>query len=375
MPPFASTLLDAAEATLQQHLAGIAAASPLPVLGAPIIPPTIPPGALAPAPAAPPGRPEPPPGIYVQIYRGAIPGSPAQKRDALERYLDTIRGLGLPGVVFHGFCQDLADHWDGLATLALHRSLVPIAAWGLDSKDLTAQQKGTLVGDVLARPTCAAGLLDAEGQWDSDLGPADDMDEAGAIALGKALRRVAPGALVGDQPWYAIDSHGSVRRTAKPIEQGGVFAGFPVDEFAVTCAWGRFRQAYIYNAQGAGYASTFARMDRDWDAIAPALRSVGLERPLRVTIQGYRWNLHEQVHCLLDRCVRPAVPLMMWAEPMPDETAMKAIRAALWLQREGYARPCVDARDAVRAAQHALGHGLSVDGWWGPETHAAAGLL
>jgi len=325
-----------------------------------------------------PSRPEPPPGVYVQIYRGAIQGAtPQVKRDTLARYLDTLHALGLPGVVFHGFCEDLAKNWDGLAALASARNLVAIAAWGLDSKDLTAERKGELVADVLRRPTCAAGLLDAEGQWDSDLGPADDMDEAGALALGRAILADAPGALVGDQPWYAIDSHGELRRTAKPIEQGGVFQGFPVDEFAVVCGWGRFRQAYIYNHLGAYYEPTFARMDKDWTKIAHALRTAGLERPLRVTIQGYRWKLHEQVHALLDRCVRPAHPLMMWCEPMPDETAMKAIRAMLWLQREGYAGAGVDARDAVRAAQTALnraGARLDVDGWFGEASYAAAGL-
>ena len=69
-------------------------------------------------------------------------------------------------------------------------------------------RKGDLVGQLLAKPTCSAGLLDAEGQWDSDLGPADDMDEQGALELGEALRRRAPSARVGDQPWYAIEAHG-----------------------------------------------------------------------------------------------------------------------------------------------------------------------
>jgi hypothetical protein len=311
--------------------------------------------------------------VYVQIYRGAIHGATAAiKRGVLEGFLDQIVTMGLPGVVFHGFCEDLATNWDRLATLASARSLVPIASWGLDSKDLTAAQKGALVGDVLARPTCAAGLLDAEGQWDSDLGPADDMDEGGALALGESLRRKAPNALVGDQPWYAIDSHGSLRTSPRPKDNGGIFAGFPVDEFAQVTNWGRFRQAYIYNAQGAGYASTFARMDREWATITPALRAACLERPLRVTIQGYRWKLHEQVHCLLDRCVSPAVPLVMWAEPWPDETALRALRAMQWLQREGYARPGVSADTAIKAAQTALR--VTADGDWGPATHAAAGL-
>ena len=317
-----------------------------------------------------------PPGVYVQIYRGAIHGATAQaKRDTLAGYLDQLVTLGCPGVVFHGFFEDLERNWDGLATLAHDRGLLALAAWGLDSKDITATRKGELIGEVLARPSCAAGLLDAEGQWDSDLGAADDMDEAGALALCKALRAKAPNALVGDQPWYAIDSHGEVRRTAKPIDQGGVFGGFPVDEFATVCNLGRFRQAYIYPSSG--YAYTFARMDREWATITPALRAAGLERPLRVTVQGYRWPLHHLVDCLLNRCVTPRVPLMMWAEPFPDAVAIQAIRAVQWLQREGFAFEGFMGDAAVGLAQRELnqrGAKLVVDGWFGAASYAAAGL-
>lgn len=322
-------------------------------------------------------RPEPPPGIYLQLYRGAMHGG----RPELTGYVDRIAELGLPGVIFHGFPRELLGQWPSLAKLAQDRGLLALAAWGLDgSKDndgtrLTPAEKGDLVGRVLARPDCAGGLLDAEGQWDSDTGPADDMDEPGALELCRALRARAPSAWVGDQPWYAIDSHGSVRRTRKPIDQGGCFAGFPVDEFATAVTWGRFRQAYIYRTTGGpGYAATFARMDREWATVSPALAAAGLERPLRVTLQAYRWLLHEQVHAILDRGVRVSAPVVLWCSPWPDAVALAAIRAVLWLQREGHASPGVDAREAVRRAQRALGGGLVVDGWWREKTAARAGL-
>ena len=145
-----------------------------------------------------------------------------------------------------------------------------------------------------------------------------------------------------------------------------------MDEFAEVCTWGRFRQAYIYRDKGALYRPTFERMDREWAAITPALRMAGLERPLRVTLQGYGWLLHEQVHALLERSVRPAAPLVVWCDPWPDATCLRALRAVLWLQREGYAGAGVEPREAVRAAQRALG--VAVDGWWGEETARAAGL-
>lgn len=325
-------------------------------------------------------RPEPPPGVYVQLYRGAyrdLPGAP--KRDQLLRHVDQLAGLGLPGVVFHGFPEELLAAWDSLAKAAADRGLLALASWGLDSKGMSAQRKGVLVGDLLARRSCAAGLLDAEGQWDSDLGAADDMDEAGAVALCDEIARRAPGAWVGDQPWYAIDSHGNVRKTAKREREGGVFQGFPVDEFARVCTWGRFRQAYIYNHLGPaqGYAATFARMDREWGTVNPALEKAGLGRPLRVTLQGYRWKLHELVDALLTRHVAPAAPLVMWAEPFPDAVALRALRVVLKLQREGMAKVGCDARETIRKVQRELntrGHALDVDGWCGDATAAALGL-
>ena len=324
--------------------------------------------------------PEPPPGFYLQIYRDAVPGAtPTAKREQLARYCDQAHALGLPGVVFHGFPGEMVGQWDGLATLAADHGLLALASWGLDGHDHIAAAKGDLVGEVLARPTCAAGILDAEGQWDSHVSAADDMDEAGALALGRALRARAPHALVGDQPWYQITSHAGCRRTAKPLELGGPICGFPVDEFAAIATWGRFRQAYLYRSQGeaCGYVPTFQRMDRSWLAIAAALRTAGLERPLRVTLQAYRWLLREQVHALLDRGVRTQDPVILWCEPWPDETCLRAIRAVLWMQREGYARAGVSAEDAVRAAQRALvgtGYPIDVDGDWGEETARAAGL-
>jgi hypothetical protein len=177
------------------------------------------------------------PGVYLQLYRSAIRGNTLQaRRDTLARYVREIAGMraqGLvAGVVFHGFCEDLRDAWPRLEALAATYGVPAGASWGLDGRDLSARAKGDLVGQVLAAPKCRFGLLDAEGQWDSDLGPADDLDEQGALELGEALRRRAPSARVGDQPWYAIEAHGDVRRTARPIEHGGVFRGFPVVDTA-----------------------------------------------------------------------------------------------------------------------------------------------
>ena len=206
------------------------------------------------------------------------------------------------------------------------------------------------------------------------------MDEGGALALCRALRARAPDTPVGDQPWYAIQAHGDVRRTARALDRGGVFAGFPVDEFATACDWGRFRQAYIYNARGGYYRPTFERMDREWAGITPALRAAGLERPLRCTLQAYGWKLHELVHALLERCVAPSAPLVMWCDPWPEAAALAAVEFVSMLVREGFAVPGADAREAVRAWQRAYNacateaRRIAEDGWAGEESALAAGV-
>lgn len=324
-------------------------------------------------------RPELCPGLYLQIYRGAVKAEQGgTKRDTLARYVDAIKLMGFPGVVFHGFPEELEGQWDGLAKLASERGVLALASWGLDSKGMTAKRKGELVARVLAKPTCAAGFLDAEGQWDSDLGPADDMDEVGALALSQAILQGAPGAWVGDQPWYAIEAHGDKRKTAKPLGQGGVFGGFPVDEFAVCCNLGRFRQAYIYNQKGGYYRPTFERMDREWASIQPALASIGLDRPLRTTLQAYGWKLHEQVDALIERQAKLDVPLVLWCDPFPNDVCLNALHVVNWLKREGYAIPGRSGMEAVMLAQHAFnkrGAKLTIDGWWGRDTNDASGLF
>ena len=331
------------------------------------------------APADPP-RPKPPAGVYVQLYRHATPGrTPAAKRAQLTRYLDQIAAWAahgvVRGVVFHGFPRELVGAWESLARLAHTRGLLALASWGLDSaKDndgtrLSAREKGQLVGRVLADASCAAGLLDAEGQWDTTKGADDDMNDAGALALGEALRAEAPDAWVGDQPWYAIEAHGDLRRPAKPLGEGGVFRGFPVDEFARVTNWGRFRQAYIYRDQGVEDTDTFPRMDTEWSNVTPALRAAGLDRPLYVTLQGYGWRLSRLVYRLLERCLLPEHPLVIWSDPFPDDITARALAAVAHLCARGYVQPGRDPVAVVKALQ--ADAGVDVDGVYGALTEAA----
>lgn len=327
--------------------------------------------------------------VIFQIYRGAIQGNQAF---ALSHYADTIAKMGHGAICFHGFPRELAGAWDQMAQIASDAGLSAIASWGLDGErdndgsPLTGAEKGDLMGDVLSRPTCSAGLEDAEGHWDAHDGPGDVTDEDDALALGEALRKRAPTALVGDQLWFAILSHASIRKTPLPADPLNVMAGFPADEFARRSVnWYRFREAYCNEAGfkrqwgSRRYEEVFAWMDRDWAIARVALANVGLDRPLGVTIQGYGWStdcLDDLAHCLLKYRAQLQQPVVIWGEPFPDDDTLRYVVGTQKLIDHGFAGPGVDPFDAIRAYQSDWNKSapssqqLVVDGRCGPKTIA-----
>lgn len=335
---------------------------------------------------------KPPAGIYLQIYRDALPGrTQADRIKSLTDFMghtkdSSRRGLGaVEGVVIHGFPREMIRNWSAWAKPLRDAGWLTAASWGLDgSQDndgsrLTASEKGECMGEVLAREDCLAGLADAEGQWDSKRDAADDMDERGALSMVRALRKVVPTKLFGDQPWFAIDSHGELRRVAKSIEEGGVFAGFPVDEFATEINWRRFRQAYSNNFTrefgNLRYKKVFDWMNRDWAKITPALKAMGLERDLGVTIQGYGWRLIDEVDCILREIVTRGCEIIVWCDPLPDEVTRKAIFIVSRLIEEGYAQAGLEPRTIVSSYQREYNTrtgrklNLTVDGLAGDQTY------
>lgn len=328
-----------------------------------------------------------PAGVCLQIYRGGFSGSPQQRTDGLLRVLDRAASLGLPGVVFHGSPRELVAQWDRLASYAHERGMLALASWGLDGRvdvdgtELTAREKGTLMGEVLRRPTCLAGLEDAEGRWDRNTRP-DDMDEDGALRMGEALREIAPEATVGDQCWWDMSQHGSLRSNPTGTN---VFAGFPVDEFAVqNVNWYRFRQLYCNHVVmkrlygNRRYEVMSSGMDRAWDTIQPALAQAGLARPLSVTIQAYDWDLEDLMHCILRYTAVQGHPLIAWWEPkLEDPLFWRVLHGVLALTTQGFTREAKTPEDIIRAFQTAYNvrvttaSQLTVDGRCGPKTLTA----
>lgn len=315
-----------------------------------------------------------------QIYRGGYSGP--DQRGQLKRDLEMYKCAGIKTVCLHGFPRELERNWNGLAALCKSVGLGAMASWGLDGTQdndgtkLTAHEKGLCIGNVLADSLCLAGLLDAEGRWDLGGTDPEGCTEAGALELGKALRERAPNALVGDQPWPWIEYHGDIRRTARPIDQGGVFAGFPVDEFAVVTNWGRFRQNYWLNwNRPDAYQHVTSRMDREWAALDQVLAPLGLQRPNCVTVQMYKhgkrpWDLG---HHLLDRMVSKQQPVIAWDHPKLDRSALQVWRAVNRLVELGIAFPGCDPVQSVKNYQFQFERSenkLDADGKLGPKTMA-----
>lgn len=328
----------------------------------------------------------PPSGLYLQCYLDAGTGVTL---DDLARIADRAHAVGMPGIALHAGPRRLLKRWSAYAPKVTSRGLLALAAWGLDGRTdddgtaLTASEKGDLCGELLLRPDCAAGLLDAEGRWDARGSPGTDMNEGGALTLSYALRCKAPTALVGDQPWFAIESHGDVRPRPLPLGQGGDFVGFPVDEFATVITWMRFPQAYCNDFVEAfgndRYARVTAWMERDWTKVEVALKRDGLLRPRGVTLQGYGWRLRDLVHALLEYSVRRNQPVPLWCEPSPSEDTWCALRFVQQLVALGHAGIGIDPREAVRAFQRTYNRTapetkkLDEDGYAGIRTLTSAG--
>lgn len=318
--------------------------------------------------------------------------------EACARYCETAKAAGLEAIAWHGGPRYMLAHWAALSKIANDHGLLAGAAFGLDGtqdfdgSELTPQEKGELMGHVLAFVSCVFALGDAEGRWDGLKKVLAHMDEAGALALGEAMRAVLRAAmcenkLVGDQLWFAIESHGDPRHPGRPIGSGGPFKGFPADEFAAKMVnWIRFRQLYCNNEHDKGrYRRDKAWMERDWtkfdqDLIASGNSNLVLE--LGVTLQSYGWDdiLGDLAECLIEYVVCKSQPVIAWGEPTMSPAFIAVVKGVHVLRDERFAMVGVAPRDAVRAYQTAynklaaVGEQLTVDGDMGLLTLRTMGI-
>lgn len=318
-------------------------------------------------------------GPWLQLYLGSM--KPA---DVTAMVLEAKR-LKLPGVIFHAGPRSLVRAAPNCAGLARAHDIAFAWAIGADGEEdsdgsrLTVEEKADCLADVCERFAPAFAVVNAESQWDSDKGDDDDMDESGALRMGARFRARCPRVLVIDQPWFAMDSHGEERKIAKPLGQGGTFAGFPSDEFA---SWvdARAPQVYFRNF-GSGDPTAYARVvawhERDWAKHDASLERLGLVRPRTYTLQAYGHHLRPQdfVDALLS--LRDRASVLWWDHEFIARWPVTAacIEAVNRIVRGGHAPPGRESRDCVRSWQRALGlDGAQLDGLCGWGTIERAGI-
>lgn len=319
------------------------------------------------------------PGPWLQLYRGAMRGG----RSELLSHLDTCARLQSEGVIAgvlpHGFPRELEKNALSISEECRSRGLRFGFSWGLDGSEdndktrLTTIEKGDCIGRVLrAIPSATLGGLNNEIQWDKENGADDDMGERGAVVLGQRIRALAPNVTLFNQPWPAILQHGDVRSKPLPIDKGGVFRGYPVDEMAVYCAFfadQRYWENWKYRKDRYKYLNSWA--EREWTTLNVALEGAGLRRPQTLTIQGYShdeqpWTVVDAVLSRRDR------PVIVWSEPFPTKSTLRALRVGPELIKRGYLREGVSHLDAIKAFQRDAK--ITVDGLAGNDTQTALGL-
>lgn len=289
-----------------------------------------------------------PPGRYVQIYRGAVRGNgKAEKRASIAAALDRFKALGIKGVIWHGSSTELTPVvFLELAALATARGLLSLAAFGDGDSD--PEGFGRRVGAIANLPECVAVVLDMEGVWENEAN-----DKADAVKLGRALREVAPDALVFDQPWPVPNLHSSF-----PWDETAAF----VDVRAPQWYFNDFKK----NFGGQRYQKCLKWFGDSWRVLETKLGAKNLIRPRIMTIQGYGWD---DIFPDLVDCLTKNPTIFIWSEPYPTEQFMKALEVVKKLEVLGFA-----GSDAVLSYQRSTNGALQQDNRCGPATLASLGL-
>ncbi len=308
-----------------------------------------------------------PNGVWLQVYLASMRGETDVKN-----LMQEVKRLKLAGVIFHGGAAAVAP----AAQWARDEGVTFAFSFGLDGSGSGAS-KGKAIGTFLSSINDVAfALLDAEGAWDSKPSP-DLTDEANALALGHELRLAAPTLVIGDQPWFAMLSHGHERAEPKPLGEGGTFAGFPSDEFASFLQF-RMPQLYFRNFSGPNaYNKVRDWHERDWATHDTSLARMQLDRPRSWTLQGY--GHRDRPQDLVDVMLRSRdrLTVLWWDAQYRDQWAVTAtcIEAVQRIIGEDQAPPDRVAIDCVKSWQRSLGMPeIQCDGACGWDTLSAAKL-
>jgi hypothetical protein len=296
-----------------------------------------------------------PKGIYPQIYRGKIPGNTQKEKvDNLCKQLDLFKALGMPGVLMHGFTTELTvDKFKELEKYCTDRGLLCIPAFGLNSD--TPAEKGKRMGAVAAASKANMLVLDMEGAWEDEA-----ADKANAKIMGNEIRKLAPNALIIDQPWPIPDVHWSMF----PWEETADYVDIRAPQVYVN----NFRSQWGKDA----YEKFWAWHEKSWAKLEDRLVKAGKPKPVKIpSIQGYFWMINDLIKCLTANDT-----VIMWCEPFPtngssdpDDNTIRGIKAVNKLKTLGFSGP-----NAVANFQRSTQGKLTVDNDCGPKTLAALGV-
>lgn len=290
-------------------------------------------------------------GLYIQVYRGAMKGTPAEKTAKLVAAMDKWKALGVTGVAWHGFVGDLSvAEFAKVTKLCKDRGMKSLAAFGLGST--RPVDYGNWIGDLANAPDCDGVVFDMEGAWEDE-----QADKAKAKLMGDTFRAKAPNALAIDQPWPVPTLHWSMF----PWEESAEFIDIRAPQYYCN----NWRNQWGKEA----YEKCWKWFDESWVKLNARLAPKNLVRPVIPTIQGYYWDLTDLVNCLTSFDT-----MIVWSEPFPDATFLVGLDAWHRLQSLGFTGPkAVEAFQASWNKAHPTDL-LTVDNGFGPKTAAKLGV-
>lgn len=295
-------------------------------------------------------------GLYIQIYRDAIRGTPTIKQKKLLQQLDILSQYKIvKGIAWHGFVGDLSvEKFNELTKYCKERNLKSLAAYGLGSKE--PEKYGKWIGEVANQPDCYSVIFDMESAWESDDKKKTPVLLAKAKKMGEVFRSISPNSLAIDQPWPVPTYHWSF-----PWEETAEFIDIRAPQYYVN--------NWIRQYGKEAYEKCWAWFEQSWKKLNERLAKKNLVKPMIYTIQGYKWNLTDLIHCL---CSNPT--LIVWSDPFPDEVFMLGLEIVNKLFSMGFTGP-----DAVRKFQEHWNMNnpkdkITVDNLFGKETAKRLGV-
>lgn len=255
------------------------------------------------------------PGLYVQPYMDSF----KNEADFID-FMNEAKDIGFAGVAIQGSSKRLTAvsgpgkkvYYEGKAKIVSDRGMKPLAAFGMDSDDMTGKAKR--IGSIYVRPDCNGVLLDGEGKLEDE---SADLEFAHMKEFYDAFvpfRRARMDCLLVDQPWPDVRYH---------------WSKFPYEWFAALvdahCPQ-YYDNDFVGEYGSKRHEKCVVRFNGAWNTLFKRLAPQGLKRAKWQTIQGYGFS--DIPNGLRDYLAgSKAHPLFVWYERnRHDAATLKIIR-------------------------------------------------